>query len=119
MVNVVLTNTVSKKEIVLGLSKVFSNTLTILAILCIYAWPTAISSIKIAVFIVGQVMAKTVPDQWICDSNNSSTALTNTIQAMFSVHAGSTAVATIKTTMKVIGVVVAVSISYKCSQLAI
>ena len=52
MVNVVLAKAISKKGIVLGLSKVFSNTLTILAIFGIYAWPTAISTIKIAVAIV-------------------------------------------------------------------
>ena len=52
MVNVVLAKAISEKGIVLGLSKVFSNALTILAIFGIYAWPTAISTIKIAVAIV-------------------------------------------------------------------
>ena len=52
MVNVVLAKAVSKKGIVLGLSVVFSNTLTILAIFGIYARPTAISTIKITVVVV-------------------------------------------------------------------
>ena len=52
MVNVVLAKAVSKKSIVSGLSIVFSNTLTILAIFGIYTWPTAISTIKITVVVV-------------------------------------------------------------------
>ena len=52
MVKVVLAKAVSKKGIVLGLSKVFSNTLTILAIFGIYARSTTISTIKITVVIV-------------------------------------------------------------------
>ena len=52
IVNVVLAKAVSKKGIVLGLSIVFSNTLTILAIFGIYARPTAISTIKITVVVV-------------------------------------------------------------------
>ena len=52
MVNIVLAKAISKKGIVLGLSKVFSNTLTILAIFGIYAWSTTISTIKITVVIV-------------------------------------------------------------------
>ena len=52
MVNVVLAKAVSHKGIVLGLSVVFSNTLTILAIFGIYAWSTTISTIKITVVIV-------------------------------------------------------------------
>ena len=119
MIIVILAKAVSKKGIILGLSKVFSNTLTILAILCIYTWSAAISTIKITVMIVGQIMAKTVSDQWICDSNISSTALTSTIWAMFLVYTRSAAVATIKSTMKVICVVLAVPIAYKISQLAL
>jgi hypothetical protein len=103
----------------LGLSKVFSNTLTILAILCINAWPTAISTIKIAVVIVGQVMAETVSNQRICDSHIWSTALANTLRAMLFVYARPAAVSSIKVTMQVIGVVMAVPISNKSSQLAI
>ena len=53
MVNVILAKAISKKGIILGNPKVISNTLTILAILGIYTWPTAISTIKITVMIVG------------------------------------------------------------------
>ena len=52
MVNVVLAKAVSEKGIVLGLSIVFSNTLTILAIFGIYARSTTISTIKITVVVV-------------------------------------------------------------------
>ena len=119
MVNVVLTNTVSKKEIVLGLSKVFSNTLTVLAILIIYARPTAISTIKITVLIVGQVMAKAISHQGICDSHICSTFLATAFRAIFFVHAWSAAVSSVKFTMQVVGVVVTVSVSNKSSQLAL
>ena len=53
VVNVILAKAVSKKGIILGLSRVISNTLTILTILGIYTWSTAISTIKITVMIVG------------------------------------------------------------------
>ena len=119
MVIVVLTNTVSEKEIVLGPSKVFSNTLTVLAILIIYARPTAISTIKITVMIVGQVMAKAISYQGICDSHIRSTFLANAVQAIFFVHAWSAAVSSVKFTMQVVGVVVTVSVSNKSSQLAL
>ena len=82
MVNVVLAKAISKKGIVLGLSKVFSNALTILAIFGIYTWPTAISTIKITVMIVGQVMAKAISYQGICDSHIRSTFLANAVQAI-------------------------------------
>ena len=52
MVNVVLAKAVSKKGIVRGISKVFSKTLTILAIFGIYARSTTISTIKITVVVV-------------------------------------------------------------------
>ena len=119
MVNIVLTNTVSKKEIVFGLSKVFSNTLTVLAILIIYARPTAISTIKITVMIVGQVMTKAISHQGICDFQILSTFLANAFRAIFFIHAWSTAVTTVKVTMQIIGVVMAVPISNKSSQLAL
>ena len=119
MVDVVLAKTICKEGIILGLSIVFSNTLTILAILCIYAGPTAVSTIKVTIIIVGQVMAKAISNQWICDSHISSTALANTIPAMFLVHTRSTAVSSIKVAVQVIGVVVTVPIPNKSSQLAL
>ena len=52
MVNVILAKTIPKEGIVLGLSIVFSNTLTILAIFGIYAQSTTISTIKITFGVV-------------------------------------------------------------------
>ena len=117
IIKFILTIAIFKKGIVVShISNLLSKTFTIIAILCIDAGSTTVSTIKITFFIVGQIMAKTVTDPCICGY---STTFTDTFITLLSVHTWPTTVTPIKVAMSVVGPIMAISVPNKIGQLTL
>ena len=117
IIKFILTIAIFKKGIVVShISNLLSKTFTIIAILCIDAGSTTVSTIKITFFIVGQILAKTISDPWIfCYS----TTFTDTFRAFLSVNACTTTVTPIKVAMSVVGPIMAIPVPNKIGQLTL